>query len=519
MTPRSLLTCVSAAAFFSGLARAADISSNGTGGGAWSAPATWRGGAVPRSGDEVTVRKGDAVVFDRNDDAGTTCARLFIDPQGALRFKTGAGKVVLVVSGPVECFGLIKLDGSASADDLHELRLTGKTPDERAVKCDKGGLIASGKAKLPAGRHNVRIVARGPDLKATDPTATVEVKNGALDVQQADLENIKLSGNDIDNTGSRPGERCNVVGNHFQGRCNIILVGCDTPAIADNLLHYPGDPWHQPAAITLNGCPLAEVKNNTVKGYFYYAFSIYGCTDAVVAGNTTEKAYVGAYCVGTTAFKGNTFREAGQGFVLTSMTGVIEECVFDQCTWGVGLAGATIQMSNCIFRNPPKAGGHVIDLSAGEVTLINCNFGPEEVILPKMLPKAEKPLVTAMYFLVLGAKGTVPQDAQVEVTTAGGKAPAPGVADLNVRNSPAPLLSHRTPLPESLSPLIVKAWVIDKDGKLVPSPVYAIRVLAPAAEGKERKVLATLTVKPDGKWYRPKPNDPAATLELEMKKN
>src|SRR5581483_539013 len=95
--------------------RAAEVTTNGTGGGPWSEAATWRGGAVPGAGDEVTIRKGDAVVFDRNDDGKTTCAKLFIDPQGVLRFKTGAGKVVLVVSGPVESFGLVKLDGTAAA--------------------------------------------------------------------------------------------------------------------------------------------------------------------------------------------------------------------------------------------------------------------------------------------------------------------------------------------------------------------------------------------------------------------
>ena len=51
-------------------------------------PATWRGNAVPKTDDEVTIRKGDLVVFDRNDDRKATCQKLFIDPQGALKFKS-----------------------------------------------------------------------------------------------------------------------------------------------------------------------------------------------------------------------------------------------------------------------------------------------------------------------------------------------------------------------------------------------------------------------------------------------
>jgi hypothetical protein len=502
-----------------GFMRAAEVTTNGTGGGAWSEAATWRGGAVPKADDEVTIRKGDAVVFDRNDDGKTTCAKLFIDPQGVLRFKTGIGKVVFVAGGVVESVGLVKLDGSVAATDFHEFRLAGKTPEERAMKFEKGGgLVVSGKANLPGGKHNVLIASRPPDPKAMDVTAAVEVKGGTLDVRRADFQDVKLTGNDIDNTGARPGERCNIVGNHFQGKCNLNLVSCDTPVVADNLLDYPGSPWHQPAAIALNGCPLAEVKNNTVKGMFYYAFSIYGCSDCVVAGNKTDKAYVGIYCVGTAMFKGNTFREAGGGHVVTSFTGTIEDTVCEKCAYAVHASTATIQMTNCVFRDPPTKEAHAIDFAAGEITLINCNFGPESVVLPKTLPKADKPLVTAMHFLILKVNGEAPEDTQVDVRTTSPNPPiAPGAADLNVRNVPAPLLGGRTPLPQSLSPILLKAWVIDKDGKTVPAPEYTVRVLAPAEEGKERKVLKTLSVKPEARWYRPKPNDAAPTLEVSLK--
>jgi hypothetical protein len=542
----------------------AEVATNGTGGGPWSDKATWKGGVVPGPEDEVTIRKGDVVLFDRDDGGASledrtarlaatcavtaqaqcrqalavgllptlldaamplattstgkaTCAKLFIDPQGALRFKTGIGRVVFVVPGPVESFGLIKLDGSASADDFHEFRLTGKTAKDREVKCDKGGLIVSGKPRLPGGRHNACITSWPPDIKAPEPWTRIEVKNGTIDVQHAYLQDVQLVGDDIDNTGARVGERCHIVGNRFLGRCNIILTSCDTPVVADNLLHYPGDPWHQPAAMALNSCPLAEVKNNTVKGYFYYAFSFYVCTDAVVIGNTTEKAYIGTYCVGTAAFKGSTFREAGGGYAVTSFNGTIDDAVFEKCAYGLALAGGTVQMSNSVYRDPPKD-GHAIDFSAGELTLINCDFGPESVVLPKMLAKADKPLVTAMEALVLKVNGEVPEDSQVDVRTTKPDPPiAPGAVDLNARNVPAPLVGNRTPLPQSLSPILLRSWVIDKDGKRLPAPEYTVRVLAPAEGDKERKVLKTLTVTPERKWFRAKPDDPTPTLEVNLK--
>jgi hypothetical protein len=502
-------------ALLCGAAPAAEVTTNGTGGGMWTDPATWRGKAVPKPQDEVTIRKGDDVVFDRNDDSKTTCAKLFIDPQGALRFKTGAGKVVFVVAGPVESFGTMKLDGAASADDLHEFRLTGKTPEERSVKFDKGsGLVVSGKAGLPGGRHNARIVSRAPDPKAADVSAAVEVKAGTLDVLRADFEDVQLKGTEIDNTGDKPGERVNVRSCRFHGNTDLSLASCDSPVVTDNTLEYPGGPWHMPPAILLNGCPLAEVKNNAVKGSFYYAFNIYGCTDAAVAGNSTDGPYIGIYCVGTAAFKGNKVRGAGGGQIVTSFTGTVEDAVFEKCGYGIDVAGATVQLTNCAYRDPPKA-GHAVEFAQGEVTLINCDFGPDAINLPKPLPPADKPRMTAMQYLVLKVNGTLPEDAQIDVRTVGLNLAA-GAADPNVRNVPAPLVGNRTPLPQSLSPILVQGWSIDKDGKTQPAPEYTVRVLAPAEGDKEPKVLKALTVKPDAKWYRPKPNDPAPTLEVSL---
>src|SRR5262249_18068946 len=206
--------------------------------------------------------------------------------KGALTFKKAAGKVIFVVPGPIENFGVIKLDGTASADDFHELRLTGKTPADRTIKGEKGSLMVSGKANLPGGRRNVLIASKPPDPKAADVTATIEVKAGTLDVLRAELRDVKLNGAEIDNTGAKPGERCNIIDNRFGERCNLGLVSCDTPVISGNSFEYTGGPWQQPAAIALNSCPLAEVKKNSVKGYYYYAFSIYSCTDCVVTGNT-----------------------------------------------------------------------------------------------------------------------------------------------------------------------------------------------------------------------------------------
>lgn len=503
---------------FADRAGAAEVSSNGAGGGAWSEPATWRGNAVPKSEDEVTVRKGDVVVFDRDDTGKVTCAKLFIDPQGGLRFKPEAGKIVLVASGPIESFGHIKLDASKSALDLHEIYLTGKAPTDRLIKFEKGGgLIASGKANLAGGKKNVRIVSKAPDPKAVTAIAKIDALAGSsLDLQQAEFDDVVVNATDIDNTGSKPNERLNLGGNRFLNRSTILFVNCDSPVLAENLFEYPGAAVHQPAAVYLNGCPLAEVKNNTFRGLYYFAITVYYSTDAVLANNLADKTYMGFYCAGTCLLRGNTVRGATGGIIVTSFTGTLEDCVFEKCGYGIHVAGATVQITNCSYLDGPKDTGHAIEFTSGEVTMINCNFGPESINLPKPLPKAEKALVVAMNFFVLKVNGEIPEEALVDIRTANLPV-VPGTMDLNVRNVPAPLIGNRTPLPQTLSPIILKSWSIDKDGKRIPAPAYTVRVIGPTDGVKERQVFKTLTVTPADIWFRAKPNEPKATVEVILK--
>jgi len=78
---RCLLACLPLF-ITSALVSAAEISTNGAGGGAWSDPATWRGKVVPGPADDVVIRKLDVVTFDRNDDGKVSCAKLQIAPPG-----------------------------------------------------------------------------------------------------------------------------------------------------------------------------------------------------------------------------------------------------------------------------------------------------------------------------------------------------------------------------------------------------------------------------------------------------
>jgi hypothetical protein len=499
---------------------AKEISSNGAGGGDWSDPATWRGKKVPGADDDAVVQKGDTVVFDRNDDGKTTCQKLLIDPKGALLFKTGAGKHVLCVSDGVECYGTLRLDGSKSARDKLELRLLGDAAENRTVKILKGGaLVVSGRKNLPKDGRNVALTSPPFGEKKQEILGVVDAEEGTvLDVQWARIAGTELKGTTIDNTGGKANERLNIIGNQFTGEGRVLLIGCDTPVIAKNTFTFTGASLNAPA-ISITGCPLAEVRDNTIRGAFVTGIMGHTQTDSVVAGNSIAKCTTGMYWYGADVMiKKLSVRDCTTGLILTSASGLVEEATIENCKTAYHHGGATAQLTSCQLKNLPKDGVAIL-YGSGPLTLLNCNILPAQINMANAAaPVGAKPppRVTCLQYLVVKAKGA-PEDSRVEVRTSN-PAPVQGAADLNVRNAPAALSNGLTPLPKSLKPLIVKSWLIDPTGKTVPAPEYTLTVLAPAAKaGAPRPVLKTMTFKPLDTWHRPKPDAPTPTLEVALK--
>jgi len=89
-----------------GVCHAVAVTSNGTGGGLWSDPATWAGKSVPANGDSVTIAPGDTVTFDVNmatwagGIAGLTC-------NGTMNCSKSAGTYGLKTSADIGGTGLI----------------------------------------------------------------------------------------------------------------------------------------------------------------------------------------------------------------------------------------------------------------------------------------------------------------------------------------------------------------------------------------------------------------------------
>jgi len=499
---------------------AAEIHSNGLGGGDWSDPLSWREKTVPTPDDDAVVSRGDVIAFDRNDDGKVSCKQIFVDPGGTLTFKTGAGRLVLAPAGPIESYGIIMIDGSKSSADKLELRMSGTTPAERTVKVLKGGSFSvRGRRNLAHGKHNVTLTAVPVD-KQPLLESLVHIEDGAIcDVRGAEIVSMHVSTRDLDNTGAEAGERVNIVDNHFTGIAHLTVAVCDSPLVADNRFELSGIAAFGQSAMFIILCPLADIHGNTVRGRYAHGIQARQMIDSALVGCTFENCSSGVYWYGTNGMlKDLTVRKCDTGVTCTSMSGVLENIEIDGCTTGYNHAIATAQLNNVRVTNVgPK--GTVIAYTSSPLTLLNCQFAPEDIkFMNKAAAKAKDGVPTVQCFRYLVAKldGKVTAGTQVVVRTAG-RDPASRAADLNVRNSPARVGSNAlTPLPDTLEPLIVKAWSYDDQLELVAAPEYVLEVLPPAGTTGPAKPIATTTITPELSWYRKQPNDITPTVEVRL---
>ncbi|MBI2805815.1 MAG: right-handed parallel beta-helix repeat-containing protein [Planctomycetes bacterium] len=502
------------------IAAAAEITTNGTGGGPWSAPATWQGNAVPGPGDTVVIRKFDAVTFDRNDDGKISCRKLHIDPRGGLLFKTGAGKIVLCVGDVIESFGAIKLDGTKSATDEIELRMVGDTAAKRKIKLAKGAaLLLYGKANLPKDRRNVGLTSPKLADQKDDLVSFIDADGAVIfDWQHARFHDVKLQALNIDNTGSKANERINLISNRFTGQARVWLRQCDTPVIAKNHFDYPGKTSLTEAAISVLFSPLTEIKGNTIRGKFAIGITVNYQSDSVVVDNTIEKCdagITGGYGIPNTMIQKCVIRDCDLGIRLEGGNGVVEDTVVERARIAFHHQNANLQLTNFQIKDLAAKGTAVL-FDDGALSLLNCNIAPGQIKVAPQGPKATGVPVTCLQYVVIRVKDA-PADARIDIRTDDPKLAADG-ADPNVRNSPAPLTDGLTPLPGALNPLTVKAWTIDLKGKLIVSPSYNVKVLGPAPKaGAARPVLKSVPFRPAENSFRAKRDDATPTLEVLLK--
>ncbi len=500
---------------------AAEIYSNGTGGGDWADASTWRGGVVPGPNDVAVVAREDEVIFARNDSEQTTCLELHLDPRGVLRFKPRAGKVVMQVAGPVVSYGAIRMDGAQSAQDEMGFHLIAEKPEERKITIKEEGLFAAtGWPDLPEGRRNVTLRAGAPltdQNQAGGDGGVLAAGDGCgLDVRHVHVDNLRLAGNEIDNTGAEFNERLVIEHNRFTRDALVTLVHCDTPTITNNVFRKPEGGWVQPAAIHLHACPLAEVRDNDIEGMYYHGIQGNHSADGAVLRNRITKAYIGlVWTHGNLMAQALQISGARHGISFSHGGGAIDGLLTRNCMLPLIKGNGVLQVSNWI--DDGERSKHQVSVTQGRLELLNTNIQPEQVKVDAnaALPESETEgaLVRSRYFLLAAVAGDPPPGAQIVVERKDWQPPRPGAQDPNVTNSPAPLSRMRlTPLPATMRSLIVTAWQYDLQRQLVPAPAYRVRLVKSA---DDPTVLREVEVTPNDQWFRAAPNEPQPTVELQ----
>lgn len=498
------------------LSHSGEYHSNGVGGGRWTDPETWKGNIVPGQADVVVIATGDTVSFDGNDKDKPTCRKILIDPDGVLEFRADGAEHVLSVAGPVELYGQIRMNGAKSPDGLLELRIIAEEAGQRKICLLRNSkLLAYGAEGLSENRRNVVISAGVFDIGYARQTASLEASIGVmLDLHYVRLFDMVVSASSIDNTGFKPNERLNIVGNHFAGFARLALEGCDTPAVYKNMFEYSDGGWLDSAAIYAVRCKLAAFRGNRIAGRYRIGIETYDDIDSSAVGNTVSKAATGLYWHGKNAMiKNNVIEECDVGIHADSTTGALEDMTIRRPKTAVNLAKCNLQLTDFRIEELPT-NEVAMKVDESSVTLLNCNITHDRI---KSQPGQST--IECMQYLIVGVKGECPPGTYVEVHTAAdsGGPPQRG-ADLNVRNSPATLAQNgMTPLPYTLQPLVVRSWRSGGNGEKVGAPFYDLIVLAPAEEqGKPLRVLKKMIIEPKDDWFRSEPNKPTAGLEVQL---
>lgn len=516
-------------------ASAAEVHSNGVGGGNWSAPATWKTRTVPTADDVVVIARGDVVAFDRNDSDKITCAQIAIDPKGGLEFKS-VGTVVMAVGGPIESYGSIRIDASKVSKDTDrmELRLVAKDYAARSIKLLKGSSFQMrGKVTEPASKNAVLISMPGNAKLAAPNVNDLQAAQGLIDAipgVMLDMNNVRVTdmvvqGTGINNTGSKPTERLNLTDCYFTSTSRVFFTSCDTPTLVKSTFGDLQAPI-KILPVTLNSSPLCELSENKFYGYQLAVHGI-SLTEPSINDNYFEgcdTALTFTSCSGVMA-KRNKIKACGTGLSFNTSSSVIEDISIDGAKSGLYLEGASAcQATSFVVANVPQGGFGATLQGAADLKLINTNLTPAQIKLG--VPKSQKVVVSCNYFVVVRVPGKMdgPKGKPaVHIVRENINPPLKeGAQDMMIRNTPAELYDNEcTALPATLRAITVRGWQMLADTTIVPAPEYHAeigKIVREGAKGDEEDVFKMVkkgpTFRPDEKFYRAKPNSDPETMTI-----
>lgn len=496
---------------------AAEIHSNGQGGGPWSSASSWHGGRVPQASDDVVICMRDNVTFDVADSDAQACQNIYIDPEGVLSFKVAAGDYTLAIGGSVESYGVIKMDASRSLRGHYELRLLTKLNRPSEIRLlENSALLIYGRERQDQ-PPNVRIAAEPQDQQQVPLILSAKDKV-MVDVQHAQLTNVVMQLASLDNTGARGNERLNLIENHLDNLSRIELSQCDTAAVRGNRLERgkapPGD-----SAIVVQSSSLADIRENQIGPGYLRGIYTYNDTGSTIIGNTVEGCTIGLEWHGNSGVvKRNRVLNCPTGVALSAGAAAVEEVTVDGSKTAFSVASSNgHQLTSCNVLNLQK-GGAALHAEAASVTLLNCNIGHDQVTFGGP-PAGGLPYVQTMEYLIvkLREKAVSPKWIEVRTAAASGGVPA-GKADLNVRNSPGSVGADRlTPLPATTKSLILRSWKLGPDKARANAPFYDLVVMTPPEKpGGAPRTIHTQMIEPNETWFQNDPQNPRPTLEVSV---
>jgi hypothetical protein len=489
--------------------------SNGLGGGRWTDPGSWHDKSVPASTDVVVIASGDTLQLDAE---VAVCAGLLIDPDGVLTVRPGEQSRMLRLTGPVESYGLIRVDATRARGGTITIRVESDEAERRAIRLNKNaGLLLYGPVNTEDGRPGISLET----VRADGTNAPGVITAGSdvlLDLSNVRLLNFALQASGLDNTGFKQSERLNLTGCRFEGYGRVELRNCDSAVVAGNrfLWEEAGD---APApAVSTASCKLSDLRQNTVSGRFADAFDLGAETDGSVTSNTVEGAVTGfsLRSCANAMFRANAALGCSDGFRATASSGAVEGMRVKGTKRAVVLVGSQMQLADVRIDETP-VGGIPFFLEGSSAVLLNVNVATNQVQRNGPPPAGKEPWLTLMHYLVVKAAGAAAPGSEVSVATAAASGGAPGgLSDLNVRSSPARILANGlTPLPRSLRCLVVRGWRLENDGTVREAPFYELKVMGPPdPKTGQRPVLKTQVVEPRESWYRAEPDAPTPTLEV-----
>lgn len=535
-TTLAILACLALWSALPTLSRGADeIHSNGRGGGAWSDPATWHGGRVPGPEDVAVIAMRDQVSFDRNDSDRVTCRALYLDPEAVLQLRVGREDLLMVVGGPIESYGTIRMDGTEDPRVSAELRLTGADKDRVLRLMQNGALLVYGNEHPRGGVPNIRLRSGPPDTNPEDRQAAARIiadGEAMIDLHHAGLHDVSLQAARLDNSGGSR-DRLNLIGNHFSGLSQVVLVECDSPVIRDNRFETEEDAAPE-TALSLNQNALARVQGTTITGPYGTGLHLQGDTSSMVSDlkitgvreqglhfdNATDTAVKDAVIQGD---------DGKAGIRLVRSTPVLEQITVDGFHRAIRVREGAAQLTNCdvagwISRKnaDDEETGAALWIQNASVRLVNSPINPEEVILAHTNgpPDDEYSVETLQYLLVRALapdNGDLPSGLRVRLQTAkeSGGPPSEG-ADLNVRNSPT-IFSEQgiTPAPMTRRALVLRGWSFDPDGNFVQAPFYDLIIEKHSGDSRYETVVREV-IEPRPSWFREDLRSTDPTLEIEL---